>query len=208
MSYGRLISTYYYGGKNRPILQDAIISRLESNRGYLEPFCGSCAILLNRAVSRFEIINDLDDLVVNFFRVLRDRPNELIEALSLTPFARQELENSVVFLENGGKSLDDVERARCWYTAISMSMRGKMSGRFPTGKGNSNGSPSAAFAHRVRSKLRQVAERLASVAIENTDAVDFNCAGRGSCGLDDLLRSTVSYANTFYQGCVSGRGFG
>lgn len=41
-----------------------------------------------------EVWNDLDDQVVNLFRVLRERGEELREALRLTPFARVEHRNA------------------------------------------------------------------------------------------------------------------
>ena len=48
-------------------------------------------MLLNRPPSPIETYNDLDGEVVNFFRVLRDQPDELIRRIALTPFSREEL---------------------------------------------------------------------------------------------------------------------
>ena len=64
--------TNYYGGKAR--LAGWIASLLPAHRTYVEPFCGSAAVLFAKRPSPTEILNDLDGAVVNFFRVLRERP--------------------------------------------------------------------------------------------------------------------------------------
>ena len=51
---------------------------------------GSGAVLLNRPPSLVETFNDINGEVVNFFRVLREEKQRLIEAIGLTPFAREE----------------------------------------------------------------------------------------------------------------------
>ena len=57
---------------------------------YVEPFAGSLAVLFAKPRARHEIVNDLDGGLVTFFRVLRDRPDDLIRACTLTPFSRAE----------------------------------------------------------------------------------------------------------------------
>ena len=49
---------------------------------YIEPFGGSGAVLLGKAVpDRFEVLNDYNRNLVNLFRCMRDRPVEFIRAL-------------------------------------------------------------------------------------------------------------------------------
>lgn len=57
---------------------------------YVEPYGGGAAVLLAKRRTRLEVYNDLDRDMVTLFRVLRDRPDELISLLALTPFAREE----------------------------------------------------------------------------------------------------------------------
>jgi D12 class N6 adenine-specific DNA methyltransferase len=64
-----------------------LIARIP-HRVYIEPYAGSAAVLFAKPRSPVEIINDLDDQVVNFFRVLRDHPAALARACQLTPYAR------------------------------------------------------------------------------------------------------------------------
>lgn len=80
----------YYGGKWN--LAPWIISFFPPHLNYVEPCCGACSVLLQKPRSPLETVNDLDGNVVNFFRVLRDQPDELIRKIRLTPWAREEFE--------------------------------------------------------------------------------------------------------------------
>src|SRR5437764_8814026 len=84
----KLILFGYYGGKFSHL--DWLLPFLPECHHYCEPFAGSGAVLLNRKPSPVETYNDLDGEVVNFFRILRDKKRELIEAIGLTPFSREE----------------------------------------------------------------------------------------------------------------------
>jgi DNA adenine methylase len=96
----------YPGGKYR--LAKWIISHFPSHEIYVEPYCGAASVLMRKARSQGEIINDLDGGVVNVFRVLRDpeKAKELQRLLSLTPFAYEEYKHAYDECD------DDIERAR------------------------------------------------------------------------------------------------
>lgn len=63
----------WYGGKF--YYAKWIIDHFCSHRVYIESFGGAANILLNKNHSDVEIFNDLDNRIVNFFRVLRDKKN-------------------------------------------------------------------------------------------------------------------------------------
>lgn len=95
----------WHGGKWR--LAPWVISHFPAHRTYVEPFGGAASVLLRKERSYAEIYNDLDDDIVNLFRVLRaGRGDELISALRLTPFASTE------FFEAYEATDCDLERAR------------------------------------------------------------------------------------------------
>lgn len=94
----------YHGGKWK--LAPWIIANMPPHRGYIEPFGGGASVLLRKARSYAEVYNDLDGEVVNVFRVVRDRGEDILRALRLTPFAREE------FIEAWEPSTDNVEQCR------------------------------------------------------------------------------------------------
>src|SRR5580658_8907918 len=87
---GRKVIVFgWYGGKFSHL--DWLLPLLPDCHHYCEPFAGSGAVLLNRQPAPVETYNDADGEVVNFFRVLRDKPQQLTKAIGLTPFSREEL---------------------------------------------------------------------------------------------------------------------
>jgi DNA adenine methylase len=99
----------WYGGKFSHL--DWLLPLLPRCHHYCEPFAGSAAVLLNRESSPVETYNDLDGEVCNFFRVLRSQKEELVKAIGLTPFSREEFAIACD-LE---PSLTPLERARRFY---------------------------------------------------------------------------------------------
>lgn len=72
-----------------------IISLMPPHKSYLEPFFGSGAVFFRKPPSRIETINDADGEIVNLFTVIRDRSEELVRAVTLTPYSREEYEKNV-----------------------------------------------------------------------------------------------------------------
>lgn len=96
----------YHGGKWK--LAPWIIGHFPPHHAYVEPYGGGASVLLRKSPSAQEVYNDLDEEVVNVFRVLRDPPGaaRLKKILELTPFARVEYDLSY------SASDDPVEQAR------------------------------------------------------------------------------------------------
>lgn len=94
----------YHGGKWKPA--PWIISHMAEHKTYVEPFGGGGSVLIRKPRAYAEVYNDLDEDVVNLFRVARDRGEELRQALALTPFARGEFDISY------DETADTLERAR------------------------------------------------------------------------------------------------
>jgi DNA adenine methylase len=97
----------YPGSKKR--LASWIVSQFPDNYEdlvYLEPFFGSGSVFFEKKQSAVETVNDIDGEIINFFRQIREHPDELSRAISLTPWARQEYDEAFEETEDG------VERAR------------------------------------------------------------------------------------------------
>lgn len=146
-----------------------IVALMPFHRSYLEPFFGSGAVLFNKPPSAIETINDIDGDVVNFFRVLREQPEELAEAVALTPYARDVFNDAH---ENRGSS--DFDRA------YRFAIRSKMGFGFKTyqktGWKTDIAGREGAYAlnnwNRMPKDLLEAAERLKGVQIENQPALD------------------------------------
>jgi len=82
----------YFGGKWA--IAPWILPYLPPHRVYVEPFGGAASILLRKPRSRIEIYNDLDEEIVNIFRVVQDpiMCQQLIRRLRRTPYSRREFE--------------------------------------------------------------------------------------------------------------------
>jgi DNA adenine methylase len=155
----------WHGGKWT--LAPWIIAHFPPHRVYVEPFGGAMSVLLRKRRAYAEIYNDLDDEVVNLFRVLRGpRADELVNLLRLTPFARTE------FVDAGGAVECEVERARRLIVRSFMGFGSNGHNRCTGFRANSNRShttPAHDWANYPDSLARIVA-RLRTVVVENRDA--------------------------------------
>lgn len=156
----------YFGGKN--LIARWIASQLPPHTVYVEPFAGSAAVLFAKRVSSHEVLNDVNGNIVCFFRVLRDRPAELVRACSLSPYARDEF----AVCDVNDQSIDELERARRWWVTVNQGFN-------KTARpGNGWSASVACGAGEAKSVVNRVdrmmaaAQRLAGVIIENRDALE------------------------------------
>lgn len=89
---------------------------------YLEPFVGSGAVFFNKLPGAVETVNDLDSDIVNLFRVLRERPDDLKRVLELTPYSREEYDLSFEPCD------DPVEKARRYMIKTTQAIGAKLAG--------------------------------------------------------------------------------
>ncbi|CAN3132275.1 DNA adenine methylase [Mycobacterium sp. smrl_JER01] len=154
----------YYGGKTR--IAAKIASLLPGHDHYVEPFAGSLAVLLAKAPSRMETVNDLDGQLMAFWRVLRDRPDELARVCALTPHSRADYEAAQgVDLDD----VDDLERARLVWLQIAQGRGGTLRNTgwryYVDPAGSNSGMPHYIEAYVDR--MAAAAERLHRVSLEH-----------------------------------------
>ena len=146
-----------------------IVALMPPHRSYLEPFFGSGAVLFNKPQSAIETVNDIDGDIVNFFRVLREQPDRLAEAISLTPYAREVFDDA-----HANRGTDAFDRA------YRFAIRSKMGYGFKTYQ--KTGFKIDVYArersycvsswNRMPKDLLASAQRLKQVQIENRPALD------------------------------------
>jgi len=163
----------WYGGKYSHL--DWLLPLLPYTKHYCEPFGGSAAVLINRKPSPVETYNDIDGEVANFFRVLREQKEELLEAIGLTPFSREELRIAV----NGKtEDLTELERARRFFVRARQVRTGlaqtASEGRWAHCKLTSRAGMAGAVSRWLGSVegLSEIAQRLLRVQIENAPALE------------------------------------
>ena len=157
----------YPGAKNR--IAEWICEYIPRHEVYLEPYAGSLAVFFAKYPARIETLNDMDGEVVNYFRIIRESPEELANALKMTPFGRDEYNNA--FETNPADS--DIERARkfavrCWqgFGCSNLYRNGFRSSQ-------QSSSPYTTKEWRgLPERLIQASERLKNAQIENLPALE------------------------------------
>lgn len=168
----KLIAFGWYGGKFSHLKW--LLPQLPDCNHYCEPFAGSGAVLLNRPPSPVETYNDIDGEVVNFFKVLRQEKDALIEQIALTPFSREEFGIACKL----DPDLSKLERARRFYIRARQVRTGLAQtasiGRWANCKNTSRAGMSGVVSRWLGGvkQLEFIAERLLRVQIENRPAID------------------------------------
>jgi DNA adenine methylase len=69
----------YFGGKSKVV--EPVWERLGSPKQYIEPFCGSAAMLLGASKpASLEVVNDVNGFIANFWRAVKNQPGEVAKA--------------------------------------------------------------------------------------------------------------------------------
>lgn len=150
-------------------LAKEIVALMPKHRTYLEPFFGSGAVFFTKEPSCIETINDLDGDIVNFFRVMRDRPEELARMIAMTPYAREAFNDA-----HRDKGTDPLDRA--YRFAIRSRMGHGFKTYTKTGFKTDIAGRAGAYALsnwvRMPRQVLELAERLKQAQIEQRPAVD------------------------------------
>jgi DNA adenine methylase len=160
----------YHGGKW--LLAPFVIAHMPPHRIYCEPFGGAASVLMRKPRSYGEVYNDLDDMVVTYFRVLRDPASaaELERRVRLTPFSRSE------FTWSYGAPRDDIDQAHRLVVRSFMGFgSAAMTSTHVTGfRSNTHRSGTTPARDWVTWPEQVIAftERLLGVVIENRPAAD------------------------------------
>lgn len=157
----------YPGGKTRII--DWILQQIPEHYCFVVPFGGSATTLLNKPRSHVEVYNDTDAQLVNFYEIVRSRPDELRERLRQIPYAREIHELWSRHLNEDGPAWPDgdVERAARWFYLRFSQHSAKLTSAsgFKTSRKTN---PASAY-YSGLDQLEQIADRFDRVVIESDD---------------------------------------
>jgi DNA adenine methylase len=163
----------WFGGKGH--LSGWIADHLPAHDTYVEPYGGAASVLFTKKPAPIEVYNDLHGDLTNLFRVIRDDPDELQRIVTLTLHSRAEYEHAVDLLNSD--ETDPTKRAAAFFIGMNQGFGGTYPtvGRWAKSKGqrlsNGMGNNTAQWWRKV-AWLDTWHERLASVQIENRDALD------------------------------------
>lgn len=158
----------YLGGKYR--IAEWVVSHFPPHTVYAELFGGAASILMTKERAATEIYNDLDEGIVNLFRVMQDREKarELEYRLRYTPYSRYELFKAYE------EPKDDIDAARGTIVKSFMGMAtggAYRKGRVGFGLRLKGGICAAPAAWRNYADcIKDFCERMQGVIIENKDA--------------------------------------
>ena len=158
-----------YGGKGRTARH--ITPHFAPATIYAEPFFGAGSVFYSLAPNLYEraAVNDLDASLVTFFRVLRDRPDDLVRVCEATPYAREE------FIACLAKSDDPLEEARRVWVRGRQGLAGnaRTAGDWGRNVGADTTKWNPKQANNKLAALRTYAARLRGVCIDCVDGVEF-----------------------------------
>lgn len=150
------------GGKHYMVRH--LLELMPPHKAYVEPFGGAGWLLFAKEPAHCEVYNDIDDNLVNLFRVIRDDElgAELERRLRWTLYSRREFRLAHEMLHSG----DPVDRAWAFFITIRQSFGAQGYKSWGYGRGDSY-NPTAYYA--TVDMLSAVRERLRCVHIEHDD---------------------------------------
>jgi len=156
----------WVGGKSR--LRKQIIPLLPKHTCYVELFAGAAWVLFGKPPSDVEVLNDIDQEIVTFFRVVKEKPEELIKSFEWELVSRAEFKRQAVL---DPTQLTDVQRAHRFYYLIMAGWGGELKyPRFQTSiSDGGHGNRLIGALETLQERLAPVHNRLKTVIIENLD---------------------------------------
>lgn len=113
----------YYGGKQK--LAPVIIELIPPHILYAEPFSGGAAVFFAKRPSAVEVLNDMNGELINFYRIIKDRFEELIVEINNTLHSRRLHKHAWVIYSNP-ELFDPVKRAWAVWVLSSQGFSGKL----------------------------------------------------------------------------------
>ena len=156
----------WVGGKSR--LRKVIVPIIPPHTCYVEPFAGAAWVLFGKRPSDVEILNDIDQELTTFFRVVKEKPDELIESFEWELVSRAKFEQLASL---DPVQMSDVQRAHRFYYLIMAGWGGEARyPRFQTSvTDGGHGNRLAGALKTLKQRLLPIHRRLRTVIIENLD---------------------------------------
>jgi len=168
----------YYGGKQRIASRITEVIRTIPHTVYAEPFAGGAAVLFakgrpsvtNKHYYR-EAINDVDERIVNLYRVCQAQRDDLLHILQCTPYSQSEYRKAEGILK-GKHEATDLWRAWAVVVGTQQAFAKKTGGGWGVGVSVSGGNNAAVWVNYLDA-LPAILDRFRGVYIGCEDALRF-----------------------------------
>lgn len=155
----------YYGGKQK--LTATILEMMPPHTLYCEPFSGGAAVFFAKEPVKCEVLNDTNKELINFYRILANKQEDLLYEINSTLYSRSEF-NDAWAIYNYPHLFTDVKRAWALWVLSMQGFSGQLSSTWGYDKQKSS---SVCRMNNRREELQQAAQRLKEAQLECTDAL-------------------------------------
>lgn len=159
----------WYGGKY--YMANDIIELFPEHTMFVEGFGGAGHIIFKKKPSDMEVYNDLHSGLYLLFKLLRENNEELIKAIQLTPYSREEF-----MADNKGSwkyEANDIEKVRKFYVEVMQAVAGKGGWCYTKSKSRRGMCQSVSrWLGNIDENMPDLIERLREIQIENLDIIE------------------------------------
>ncbi|MDM1022081.1 DNA adenine methylase [Acinetobacter sp. VNK23] len=148
----------WLGGKSQ--LARTIIEMMPPHKTYVEVFGGAGWVLFKKTPSPVELINDINDDLVNLYRVLKFHFDAFLAEFEMQLFSRTIFND----LKNSDRGLTDIQRAAKFYYLLRAAFGCQLDGAFAYSPSRANG---MRLGDALREHLQSIHTRLRNVVVEN-----------------------------------------
>lgn len=159
----------YYGGKSNMLKH--ILHLIPEHRLYVEPYCGGAAVFWGKEPSYREIINDINQEVINFYRIIKTKFDELKTEIECTLSSRAQYDQARV-IYNSPEDYSDVLRAWAFWVQTNMSFSNIVCGSWAFAKTAQGGADGSNIFWKKQRFEKWMDLRLKSTQLECDEAID------------------------------------
>lgn len=154
----------WIGGKSK--LYSKIISIMPLHKCYVEPFAGGLWVLLNKPKSTIEVVNDINEELINFYKVIQNDYIKLKDMFKFQVASRKIFENYFNMSCVDIQTMNEVERAVRFLYLNRCSYGGRMKN---FGYSNSRRSNLCCLTDDFNNIIDELHSRLKDIYIESGD---------------------------------------
>jgi DNA adenine methylase len=155
----------WVGGKLK--LAKILLPLFPEHKGYVEAFGGSGYMLFAKKPSKWEILNDFDSHLMNFWSVIKNAPDQFISSFDYILVSRETFDAYKLKYKNNNFE-DAIEKAHVFYYLVKAGFGADMKNPiFGTGKDRNR-----LRLEQIEPDIKEAYQRLLKVTIENKSFED------------------------------------